>query len=72
MTGLQQLGTHDLNELYKKGPETMEGREKEEPTTSTDSGRGRLLQVGRLKDQVLGVTHLDDLTTHETQLKSHI
>ena len=38
-------------------------------TTSTDSGGGSLLQVGRLKDQVHYITHLNDLTAHQTQLE---
>ena len=39
-------------------------------TTSTDCGRGCLLQVRRLKDQVHDITHLNDFTTHQTQLES--
>ena len=35
---------------------------------ATDGRRRRLLQVGRLEDQVHRVAHLDDLAAHQAQL----
>ena len=43
-------------------------------TVPADGGWRGLFQVLRLKDHVLGVVHLDNLATHQTQLvqKEHV
>ena len=52
-----------------EGPPTELVRLQVDHAAAADGRRRRLLQVGRLEDQVLLVAHLDDLAAHQAQLR---
>lgn len=49
--------------------EDTTSKKNKHPHSPADRSWGGLLQVGRLKDQTHLSAHLDDLTTHQTQLQ---
>ena len=63
------VGELMLHPRVLEGPPAKLVRLQVDHATSGHCGRGGLLQVSRLKDQVHLVGHLDDFSRHQTELQ---